>query len=230
MSHCIPAAPGYNSCNRNQQRNGEVSTEVLPRKYRSLTTTRVPRRQSKGRKRSTGTTKATPAAQGTPSEEETSGLVAPVKPQAGDIRSRDGGGGDGQQDPTLPRLSLVEHASKGGSGPSKVKKQTEAAVAGEGGIRETSVAPFSSPTPNEAESHQTGEDVAPRGKGLEPDSVVTRGQRHHAEVPRVGFEGYKSGRDFDGQTEFREFTAPEMWKGGDVATKAAGAKVRPQAD
>lgn len=177
-----------------------------------------------------GTTKAAPAAQGAPSEDETYGRVAPVKPRAGDIRSRDEGGGDGQHDPTLPRLSLVEHASKGGSGPSKETKQTAAAAAGEGGIGEKSVAPFSSPTPNEAEPHQTGEDGASRGKGLEPDSVVTRGQRHHAEVPRVGIGGDKSGRDSDGETELREFTAPEMLKGGDAATKAAGAKVRPQAD
>ncbi|CAM9158044.1 unnamed protein product [Ectocarpus sp. 8 AP-2014] len=180
--------------------------------------------QVKGSKGSTGTTKAAPAAQGAPSEEETYGRVEPVKPRAGDIRSRDGGGGDGQHDPTLPRLSLVEHASKGGSGPSKATKQRAAAAAGEGAIGEKSVAPFSSPTPNEADPHQTGEDGASRGKGLEPDSVVTRGQRHHAEVPRVGIGGDKSGRGSEGETELREFTAPEMLKGGDVATKAAGAK------
>ncbi|CAB1109749.1 unnamed protein product [Ectocarpus sp. CCAP 1310/34] len=191
--------------------------------------------QVKGRKGSTGTTKAAPAAQGAPSEEETYGRVAPVKPRANDIRSRDGGGGDGHHDPTLPRLSLVEHASKGDSGPSKETKQTAAAAAGEGGIGEKSVTPYSSPTPNEAEFHQTGEDGASPGKVLEPDSVVTRGQRHHAEVPRVGIGGDKSGRDSEGETELREFAAPEMLKGGDVATKAAGAKgartsVEPQED
>ncbi|CAM9183781.1 unnamed protein product [Ectocarpus sp. 13 AM-2016] len=180
--------------------------------------------QVKGKKASTGTTKEAPAEQGAPSEEETYGRVGPVKPRAGDIRSRDGGGGDGQHDPTLPRLSLVEHASKGSSGPSKETKQTAAAAAGEGMIGKKSVAPFSSSTPNEADPHQRGEDGASRGKGSEPDSVVTSDQRHHAEVPRVGIGGDKSGRDSDGETELREFTAPEMLKGGDVATKAAGAK------
>lgn len=228
IHHCIPAPPGNNSCNTNQQRNGEISTEFWPIKYRSLITTRVPRRQVKGRKSSTGTTKATPAAQGVPSEEEASGRVAPVKTQAGDIRSRGGGGGDGQHDSTLPRLSLVDHASTGGSGASKVTKQATAAAAaqGEGGPGEKAVAPFSAPNPNEAEPHQRGEDGASRVNDLEPDSAITRAQRHHAEAPRVGFGGEKSGRDSDGQTELGEFTTPEMLKGGDVAKKAGGAKVR----
>ncbi|CAM9792855.1 unnamed protein product, partial [Ectocarpus sp. 12 AP-2014] len=211
------------------ERKRRASTPRPATKQSSAARSKRSSGQVKGKKGSTGTTKAAPAAQGAPSEEETYGRVAPVKPRAGDIRSRDGGGVDGQHDPTLPRLSLVEHASKGGSGPPKETKQTAAAAAGEGGIGEKSVAP----TPNEAEPHQTGEDGASRGKGLEPDSVVTRGQRHHAEVPRVGIGVDKSGRNSDGETELRKFTAPEMLKGGDVATKAAGAKgtrtsVRPQ--
>ncbi|CAM9533059.1 unnamed protein product [Ectocarpus fasciculatus] len=182
--------------------------------------------QVKGRKSSTGTTKATLAAQGVPSEEEASRRVAPVKTQAGDIRSWGGGGGDGQHDSTLPHLSLVDHASTGGSGASKVTKQATAAAAaqGEGGPGEKVVAPFSTPNANGGEPHQRGEDGASRVNGLEPHSAITRGQRHHADAPRVGFGGEKSGRNSDGQTELGKFTTPEMLKGGDDAKKAGGAK------